>query len=186
MTPDEFKKLPDDTSGQNRPTRSSQFADEQTVVMFLAELLYRTLGEKGTWSSVTQGGVKFAFAGMKGSCHCLANVEVPYKLPDGSILTHRPDIVADIGGLRVGIEVKFRSSVTDQFKSRSYDMIHIKRSNPRFYGMMVYVKSHSGISPDHAKSICYPHDHFFSVPETGAQRAENWDPFVQEIRRLLN
>ncbi len=183
-TIEEFKNLPDDND-PTIPSHSSGFRDEQDVVIFIARVLYEKLGEKGTWSVMTREGIKFAFTGNTGTCFCLANIGIEYQLPDGSTLTHRPDILADIGGLRVGVEVKFRSSVTDQFKARSYDMIHIKRSNPGFYGVVVYVKGQPGIGPDHAKSICYAHDFFFTLPEASAKRIESWDPLIIEFSRLL-
>ncbi len=181
---EEFKNLPDEIPAPSQTTRPSQFANERSIVGFLATILYERLGEMGTWEPMSWGGVKFAFSGLKGTCYCSADIPVGYKLPDGSTMTHRPDIMADIRGRRMGIEVKFRC-VTDSFKARSYDMIHIKRSNPSFYGIMVYIKSETGISPSHAKSLYYAHDLFFSIPETSAERSDSWDPLILEIRKLL-
>lgn len=159
-------------------------ADEKTVEMFLARLLYDEIGRPGTWS---EDGREFSFKlrDEYGQGDCSNTRGIPYRLPDQLTLKHKPDIVIERGEEKISIEVKFKSSVTDQFKTRSFDMIHLKKSNQNLFGIMVYVKSGTGISPKRAKSICYAHDFFFSIPEARAESVSEWQLLMGVIKRRL-
>ncbi len=122
--------------------------------------------------------------------------EQAYRIvPEGKVdyqvgsrrIKHRSDLLMeDEAGIpRVSIEVKYRSAVTDQFKSRSYDFAHMKREHPDLMGVMVYVKSNTGISPELAREICHDYDLFYSVPEVKATTVESWMPLLEHIRAWL-
>ena len=51
-----------------------------------------------------------------------------YSLPNGTELTHASDILVSKPRKqnKVSIEIKYKSAVTDQFKCRTYDALHLK------------------------------------------------------------
>ena len=77
---------------------------------------------------------------------CQTEGEVLYKIPNGGTLTHKSDITITNSETPtesytlnpqhrfVSIEVKHKS-VTDQFKSRSYDMLHMGKTYPNCLGV---------------------------------------------------
>jgi hypothetical protein len=78
------------------------------------------------------------------------------------------------------VEVKFRSAVTDAFKARSYDQIHLKEAYPHLLGSLAYAKpQHSGISFEQAKQVCSAFDFFFFVREEDLYGGAVWNPLVQ-------
>lgn len=159
---------------------------ESKVRDFLLQILYYNLGEKETWR--TTGTARgFEVNSKYGDFECISEGSLRYTLPPGNTISHKSDILIKDKkeGHHVSIEIKHRSAVTDQFKCRSYDMLHLKQSLPKIYGIMVYVKSGIGISPRHAKSICYPFDHFFSIPESEIYNPEKWKPLLSSIEEQL-
>lgn len=159
---------------------------ESKVRDFLLQILYYNLGEKETWRTeeMTQG---FTVDSKYGDLECVSEGSLRYTLAPGDAISHKSDILVKDKkeGHHVSIEIKYRSAVTDQFKCRSYDILHLKQSYPKLYGIMVYVKSDKGISPRHAKSICYPFDHFFSIPESEIYNPKKWEPLLSRIREQL-
>jgi hypothetical protein len=106
---------------------------------------------------------RFAIKASLGGGTCAAEGALTYVLPNGQKLTHKSDILLTLAdGTHIGIELKYLSAVTDQFKTRSYDIIHLKQTfGERFCGMMIYVHVPGiGISLDRAKAICYLFDRF--------------------------
>jgi hypothetical protein len=88
--------------------------------------------------------------------------KLPYSLPGGTRISHKNDILLSSGDRHVSIEVKFRSSVTDQFKARSFDAFHLKQEySEKILVVMVFVKADTGLSLAGAKSICHWFDGFF-------------------------
>ena len=99
-----------------------------------------------------------------GNCECRAEGKLTYELPSGRKLSHTNDILLECNSTRFfGIECKFLSAVTDQFKCRSYDMLHLKKTfAEQLVGIMVYVHFRGNcLSLEQAREICYPFDHFF-------------------------
>lgn len=91
-----------------------------------------------------------------------------YYLPGGVQLTHKSDILIINHGnkKKSSIEIKFHSAVSDQFKARSYDMIHLKNTFGKdLHGVLIYFKSSMGISIDQAMKIAYPFDLFVDVTD---------------------
>lgn len=135
----------------------------------------------------------FKVSGKKHRCQ--TEGEVVYDIPKGNTLTHRSDItITNSDKLTepyvlnprlkfVSIEVKHKSSVTDQFKSRSYDMLHMRTTYPNCLGVMIYVRE-KNITVDQAKKICYPFHHFFSCP-TSELSVEKITPLFNEITSFL-
>ena len=159
---------------------------ESKVRDFLLQILYYNLGEKETWRT-TETTRSFKVDSKYGDLECVSEGSLRYTLPPGNAISHKSDILIKDKkeGHYISIEIKHRSAVTDQFKCRSYDILHLKQSYPKLYGIMVYVKSDKGISPRHAKSICYPFDHFFSIPESEIYNPKKWEPLLSRIREQL-
>jgi len=163
---------------------------EAEVTKILMKLFYRSLNGQ----NYTEGDkeIKFDFQ-LKTKLHCETEKAFLYKLPDGYPLTHKADIAIIAEDERyilnpcknfVSIEVKHESSVTDQFKCRSYDIQHLKSNYPHCFGIMLYVKGNSGISPEHAKKISYPYDYFFNTT-LGRLSTENLNPLIKKIKQFL-
>lgn len=94
---------------------------------------------------------------------CETEGKLFYTLPSGSKVSHKNDILLSRDSKQFfAIECKFLSAVSDQFKSRAYDMLQLKREmGDEVIGIMVYVhRPGSGISLEAAKAFCYPFDHF--------------------------
>ncbi len=153
----------------------------------LMQVLYRRIGKKGSW----QGSGKTAsfelrdeFKGYK----CFAERTLSYALPAGIKMDHASDILISNEEKKryISIEIKPRSAVTDQFKCRSYDMIHLKKSyGNNLLGIMVYVKSTTGISVERAKAICYSFDHFFVIPSESRYTPTAWDELISVVEEFL-
>ena len=88
-----------------------------------------------------------------------------YRLPTGAEMLHRSDILVSKPreDRFVSIEIKYKSSNTDQFKCRSYDAMHMKQHYAKsILTIMLFAKPASGgLSVNRAKTICYPFDHFY-------------------------
>jgi hypothetical protein len=159
---------------------------ESKVRDFLLQILYYNLGEKETWRT-TETTKGFKVDSKYGDLECVSEGSLRYTLPPGNAISHKSDILFKDkkDEHHFSIEIKHRSAVTDQFKCRSYDIIHLKQCYPKLCGIMVYVKSDKGISPRHAKSICYPFDYFFSIPESEIYNPEKWEPLLSRIQEQL-
>jgi hypothetical protein len=149
--------------------------------------LFRRLGQPGTWTGegkTSRFTLKSDFPGFT----CQAEQPLQYSLPQGSTLSHDSDILFAncITGRYISIEIKHRSAVTDQFKCRSYDMIHMKKQyDSRLLGIMVYVKADRGIGVRRAQTISYAFDHFFSIPPESLSNPTASDPLVGAIVNFL-
>jgi len=161
---------------------------ETIVTNLLFNALFDHLGQPG--SIVGEG--KSAHFSLKedldsGSCHAEGSLE--YALPSGKTLSHKNDIVISLSGERyVAIEIKFVSSVTDQFKARSYDMMHLKRKfGGKVSGIMVYAHfPGKGISIERAQLISYPFDHFFGFNAEELFAEDLFLPIIQTVRKFIS
>jgi len=127
----------------------------------------------------------FKFDEKYGDYKCVAEGPLNYTLPNGTILSHKNDILIYGEDRSIAIEVKHRSAVTDQFKTRSYDALHIKKSNPNTVQIMLYVRDKSGISPSHAESISYPFDHFIHIDFKDINTQNKIEPLLTIIENVL-
>lgn len=121
---------------------------------------------------------------------CLIEAEgrVLYRVPSGQEFGHASDILVSTpaSAKRVSIELKFKSAVTDQFKCRAYDAIHMKQQHgDALLVAMLYAKTDSGISIERARSICYSYDRFYGGPATRFLSAEGIDDLATDVRRFL-
>lgn len=121
---------------------------------------------------------------------CLAEPEgsVSYRLPDGTELDHRWDILVSRPGSakQVSIEIKYKSAVTDQFKCRSYDAVHTKKDHGEYIlTVMIFARANSGISIDRARSICHPFDRFYGDAAAHFLAVNGLDELVADIRSFL-
>jgi hypothetical protein len=160
---------------------------EDEIRDLIMQVLYHRVGREGSWegSGKTASFVlRDEFSGYK----CSAERPLPYTLPTGVKMTHTSDILInnEVKERYISIEIKHRSAVTDQFKCRSYDMIHFKKSyEGNLLGIMAYIKSTAGISVEHAKSICYSFDHFFGIPSASRHTPTTWDKLISVIVEFL-
>lgn len=141
---------------------------EDDVRDLLMKVLYGCVGVEGSW----RGEGRFAsfdITGRLGSARCRAEGALGYKLPGGDTLSHKADIlitatggsVGEAGTRYVALEVKHLSAVTDAFKGRAYDMLHLKQTfGTQLLGILVYVRALNGLSFTQAEKICYPYDRF--------------------------
>ncbi len=153
----------------------------------IMRVLHYRLGKLGSWADSGQN-LYFELCGELSGYRCSAEGRLSY-LVGGSEISHASDILisSDERGRSVSIEIKHRSAVTDQFKARSYDMIHLKEQyGDDLLGVMVYVKSPgTGISADRAEAICYPFDYFMSVKASSIKITSSWDDLVARILEFL-
>src|SRR5262245_54086835 len=128
---------------------------------FLMNQLYRRIGESGTLSG---SGPSMRFHLQHGGT-CEAEVSLAYELPDRTIVGYDSDILFTLNtGKRVAVELRFLSSVSDQFKACSFNVMHLKKQGNNVYCMLAYVHmSGTGLSTDAARSYCYPFDEFIGI-----------------------
>ncbi|HXH20630.1 MAG TPA: hypothetical protein VNN10_01280 [Dehalococcoidia bacterium] len=151
-------------------------------------LLFRQIGEpdsmRGEGASAT-----FNIKNDLGGGVCAAEGSLEYTLPDGTRCSHKSDILLSCPrGKHVAIEIKFLSAVTDQFKTRSYDMLQLKKAHgENLVGIMVYLHAAGiGIGIERARSICYPYDHFFGFDfDSGALEANRWTEVVNAVEEAV-
>lgn len=167
---------------------------EDGIRDLVMELLYDRHGVKGSWSGRDKTS-QFKIDTNKSRGECYAEKSLDYKLPNDTTLSHKSDILFSItpkslaDNLQtkyISIEIKHLSSVTDQFKSRSFDILHLKNTyGSRIYGIMIYVWAHKGLTIPQAKKICYIFDFFFGIEASSIDRPHVWDDLVKVIENHL-
>jgi len=112
--------------------------------------------------------------------------ELKYYVTPDRQLSHKCDLVLAVWDQKLhyepvlNVEIKFQSAVTDAFKARSYDQIHLKRAYPHLLGVLAYPKpKHSGISFEHAKQVCNAFDFFVFVHEEDLYGTSAWNPLIE-------
>ena len=113
---------------------------------------------------------------------------VRYSLPSGRCLSHASDILVTRPGSdrKVSIEIKYRSAVTDQFKARAYDAAHMKRTHgDKILTILLFAKSTTGISIDHARAISYEFDRFYGNAASAFLEPGGTDELAREINEFL-
>jgi hypothetical protein len=129
---------------------------------FLMNQLYRRMGEPGTLSG---SGESMRF-GLRAGGTCEVDGDLPYELPDGTVVGYTPDILFTLeSGKRIAVELKFISSVADHFKARSFTALDLKKNHGNnVYCVLAYVHTTgTGLSTETAKSYCYPFDQFIGI-----------------------
>ena len=169
---------------------------EGVIRDFLFQILCDRIGKMGTM----RGEAKVASFKVKGSFGggiCSVEGALDYTLPTGSKHSHKNDILIEsASGKYIVLEVKFLSSVPDQFKARSFDMLNLKRTfGKQLVGIMVYLHvPRAGISAEQAHAICYPFDHFFGLEARDSQdlldlmdlgKLEKWEPLLKAVEAEL-
>jgi hypothetical protein len=94
---------------------------------------------------------------------CEVEGSLTYNLPDGRPISHKSDLLLRLpNAAYIALELKFLSAVSDQFKARAYDMLHLKqRFGGRLLGILVYVHlPGNGVGLEQAKAISYPFERF--------------------------
>ena len=175
----------DDARDEQEHTKPKSTEDE--IRDLLMQILYHKLGREGSWNGVGKTAM-FDLRGDFPGYQCFAERGLSYQLPTGTSMTHRSDILISNEGIgkHISIEIKHRSAVTDQFKCRSYDMLHMKSTTgENLLGVMVYVKSSTGISIERATSICYPFDHFIGLHADAMHFPGAWDGLVAALRGFM-
>lgn len=153
----------------------------------LMRCLFQQFGAPGSWSGAgpsaefqveTASGVK---------ARVRAEEKLQYSLPSDQVLSHGSDVLWTIDESSerpryISIEIKHASAVTDQFKCRSYDMLHLKKQfGDDLYGIMLFARVGQGISLQRAKAICYSFDAFIGVDTLKTQQAEWWREVVEVV-----
>ncbi len=113
---------------------------------------------------------------------------LPYTLPGGNTLYHASDILAESDDRKkhVSIELKYKSAVTDQFKCRAYDALHMKKDHgDHLLCIMLFVKASSGISIQQAEKICYPFDRFIGIHISEIGKSKPWRDLASNISTFL-
>lgn len=154
---------------------------------YLFETLYTDLAPGQ--SVLEDGTPHFEFTCQVGKGECTREGSLSYSLPSGLLLSHKSDILISLPtDIYLSVELKFLSAVTDQFKTRSYDMMHLKRSlGTKVSGVMVYVRVPGvGISINRAQAICYPFDYFVGLKATDLPSAGFWRPLIRVMRDILS
>ena len=156
---------------------------EDSLRNFLASVLYARVGEPGTMTGegkTARFGIKESLGG--GTCTVEGSLE--YVLPSGQRISHKNDILFSLpGGRYLAIELKWVSNVSDQFKARAYDMLHLKQTlGSKLCGMMIYLRTGSGgLSADRARDFCYPFDQFIALEYQDPQNPAIWIPIFDGI-----
>ena len=112
-----------------------------------------------------------------------------YYLPCGKKATHKSDILVsqEASPKRVSVEIKYKSAVTDQFKCRAYDAMHMKKEHAdQILTVMVFAKTSSGISLERARAICYPFDRFFGDRAVCFLQPEGMQDLAAAIRDFFS
>lgn len=140
--------------------------------------------------------IRFDFSVSKTKFRCQTNKGLSYNLPNDCMEAHNADIVITrnegIGdsyalnpsGRFVSIEIKHKSAVTDAFKSRAFDMIHLRQEYPLCFGVMMYIRERN-LTIEKAKEYCYPYQKFFGCT-TEELTEEKIRPLFGEIVVYLN
>jgi len=167
---------------------------ESLMTNLLFKALFNHLGQPE--SIVGEGkSARFSLRRDLDTGSCQAEGSLEYTLPSGKTLSHKNDILISLSGERyVAFEVKFLSSVTDQFKARSYDMMHLKQEfGGRVSGIMVYAHfPGKGIRIEQARLISYPFDHFFGFDAEELFAGENKEiadsflPIIQAVSKFIS
>jgi hypothetical protein len=129
---------------------------------FLMNQLCRRLGVPGT---LCGSGESMRFD-LRAGGTCEVDGDLPYELPDRTVVGYNPDILFRLeSGKRIALELKFISSVADQFKARSFTVLHVKENHGNnVYCVLAYVHTMGrGLSTETAKSYCYPFDEFIGI-----------------------
>jgi hypothetical protein len=108
-------------------------------------------------------------------------IGLPYSVGTDGSLSHKSDLLLSVMNKNMhfapvmNVEIKFRSCVSDAFKARAYDQIHLKRSYPLMTGLLIFIKPRrGGISAKQARMIGYPFDLFFTAKEEELADREVW------------
>lgn len=113
-------------SGSTKPERPASKNDTERL---LRDLIMRALAERVA-DQGTQSSQRLTIKASFGGGTCVVEGALEYSLPDGRKLSHKTDILLTVAqGRRIAVELKFLSTVSDQFKARAYDMRHIKQTH---------------------------------------------------------
>lgn len=155
--------------------------------------LYGRLGTRDSWRDDAQAAsLAIDRPGVSGRCAVEKALE--YHLPDGTRLPHKPDILLDYQrsgsspGAReyISIEVKHMSAVTDQFKCRAFDMLHMKQAfDPQLHGILVFARAGVGIGFERARAISYAFDDFIGIDLLKADPHTVWQPALEKVDAIL-
>lgn len=165
---------------------------EDDVPDLLMKVLYGCVGAQGSWQGEGMCA-SFDITNRFGSAHCRAERALEYKLPAGGTLSHKADIlismvggVGETGARHVALEVKHLSAVTDAFKGRAYDMLHLKQTfGTQLLGILVYFRANIGLPLRQAEKISYPYDHFISIEYSKILEAGSLEGVVRTVAKEI-
>lgn len=167
---------------------------EDRITEIIMKYFYN-IAENSESFSIDKDTVKFDFFISKVKFWCQTKKGLQYKLPNGFMIEHEADIaitrnenmadpyVLNPSNKFVSIEIKHKSAVTDAFKSRAYDMMHLRKEYPLCLGVMIYIRE-GNITIERAKEYCYPYQQFFGCT-TEELTEEKISPIFNEIVSYL-
>ncbi len=167
---------------------------EKVIVQKIVSLFHELAEEKGPLKRVDKELV-FDFTILGKKYKCMTERELSYNLPNKKTLDHKTDIfiiesenisqpfILNPNKKFVMMEVKHKSARTDSFKSRSYDMMHLRSTYHNCFGIMMYIRE-GDITPQQAKKICYPYHRFFSCSKEQLS-TQKLSPLFDEIVSFL-
>jgi hypothetical protein len=156
----------------------------------LMRALYEAIGVPDSWYG-NGASARFTIDRHWAAGHCDAELKLTYDLPNGGQREHQCDILVsyrpkgeDAAPEKyLSIEVKHRSAVTDVFKSRSYDMLHLKQTyGRRLYSILHFARVGKGIGFDQARLISYPFDEFIDVDFFRGVPFDPWEGVIKRRR----
>jgi hypothetical protein len=107
-------------------------------------------------------------------------------------LSHKCDLLLSVFNNKMqlcpvlNVEVKYRSCVSDAFKARAYDQIHMKQTYQHLRGLLVFIRPQAGgISTNRARLISYPFDLFWIAAERDLLKHEVWDALFETFENRM-
>jgi hypothetical protein len=166
---------------------------EDDVRDLVMRSLFDRFGKPDSWRGEGKAAVfDFDKLGLVGQF--AAERKLEYELPGGKFLAHCSDVlgtvrIADPAASEqrfVSIEIKHTSAVTDQFKCRSFDMLHLKQQfGERIFGIMLFARAGQGIGFEQARAISYPFDNFVGVDLLSTAPEHWWREFLAAVEQGL-
>ena len=146
---------------------------EDTIRDSVIRSLYGKIGKVGSLRG-KESSPAFDVDLSWGGGSCRAEGALEYQLPSGLRLSHKNDILITLSDFhQVAVEIKVLSNVTDQFKCRSYDAMHLKPTlGDGVFTILVYVRPPAAsLTTKRAKAIAYAFDRFIGIEIKGPDYA---------------
>ena len=155
-----------DEPGRRTSPKSGSAANTPGTEGELQALIMSMLKREFSTMRLTRNSARQDRFEMTNGQVCLMEGALPYALTEGNKVSHKSDFLVfdPKQGRYLSIELKYKSAVTDQFKCRAFDALHLKREyGDNIRTVMLYVRAGKGISLKQARAISYQFDHFIGT-----------------------